>query len=567
MFGNPLFALGTLGAFAVTVGFLGDRLRMPRVTSYLLAGVLVGPSVLALISLEELHHFTPIADLAMALVLFNLGSHFSLVLLAKIRAHIVPVAIGELTLTALVVTLGLLLFGVGLVPSMMLGCLAMATAPATTVLVLKDLKSEGPVTESTQALVAINNLVTILVFELFLVALVVFGGDGSLSIGGQIESSFWTFLGSTLLGIALGLLLSFVAGFLNTMQWVAVLIAASMLGLGICGIDSSSGGPLMSYMLTFLVMGFVFANTAADSEQDLVESEKLTSLLCVAFFAIHGAELRLDQFMQMGAIGTAYIVLRILGKYFGIRIAASLSHESLEMRDWLGATMLSQAGAAIALAGVAASRDSATFESVQTVILGSVIVFEILGPLMIRAGVVNSGEVPIAHVARHSDSSIVKQIRSMWWKLRTSTGEDPAPTIQASDMTVGSLTRTRVTGIRQDAQLAEIISHIEHSSDQTFPVVNRKNQVVGIIRYPILSETLFYPHVGRLICAEDLATDIEQVVYADQPVSDVYDYFMQSHDDCIPVLSREESKHMEGVVRRSDLQSILIRKQKRGSGH
>ncbi len=566
MTGNPLFASGTLVAVAVTVGFLGDWLRIPRVTSYLLAGVLVGPGVFGWISSDDLHRFHPIADLAMALVLFILGSHFSLALLAKIRSHIVPVAIGELLLTCLTVTVGLTLFGVSFVPALMLGVLAMATAPATTVIVLKELRSEGPVTESCQALVAINNLVTILAFELLLIGLAIFGGQGAAGLGVQIVSFLWTFLGSVIVGLVLGLSLSFVAGFLNTMQWVAVLLAVSMLGLGVCGIETAGGGKLMSYMLTFLVAGFVFANTAPDSEQDLVESEKLTTLLCVVFFAIHGAELRLDQFMQLGAIGTGYIALRSIGKYLGVRIAASVSHESLEMRDWLGATMLSQAGAAIALAGVAVSRDQAAFEPIQTVILGSVIVFEIVGPLMIRIGVVNSGEVPIVHVARHSNLSLGEQIRSMRWKLRLSLGDDPAPAIQAMEMTVGALTRSRVMGIREDAQLDEIISHIEHSSDHTFPVVNGKNQVVGVIRYPTLSETLFDPHVGRLVCAEDLATEVERVVHADQPVSEVYDYFMTSNDDCVPVVSREASRHMEGVVRRSDLQSILIRKQKRGGG-
>jgi CBS domain-containing protein len=435
----------------------------------------------------------------------------------------------------------------------------MATAPATTVLVLKELRSEGPVTESAQALVAINNLVTILTFELLMLALVWFGGDGSADIYPQVQSVLWTFLGSTLLGVALGLALSFSAGFLSTTNWIVVLLAVSMVGLGIC-----TATP-MNYMLTFLVMGFVFANTSQDNQQDLAESQKITTLLCVAFFAIHGADLKLDQFMMLGKIGTAYIALRALGKYVGIRIAASWSHESREMRDWLGAAMLSQAGAAIALSAAAVSRDRATFELVQTVILGSVIVFEILGPLLIRAAVVNSGEVPIAHIARHSSLSVADQLQAMWWKLKSSLGGDPRPSIDALDMTVGSLARSRVTGIPQDAQFDEIISHIEHSHDNTFPVVNANNQVVGLIRYPVLSESLFDPNVAKLVRAEDLATVVEKVLYADEPASEAFEYFQSSSDDCIPVVSRDESRQMQGVVRRADLRTVLIRKRKKGS--
>lgn len=560
MLTNHLLAFGVLVACAVLLGCLGDSLRLPRVTSYLVSGMIVGPSVLHLIDPKVLHHFMPVADLAMALVLFNLGSHFSLSLLAKMRAHIVPVAIGELTLTAACVAIGLLLFGVNPTAALMLGCLAMATAPATTVLVLKELRSEGPVTESAQALVAINNLVTIIAFELLMLAFFAFGGDDSGSAISHILSISWTVFGSILWGVLLGLILSFAAGFLTTMHWIAVLLAVSMAGLGLCEITP------MTYMLTFLTMGFTFANTSQDSTQDLAESGKFTTLLCVAFFAIHGAELQLDQFFHLGAIGAVYVLLRAAGKYLGVRFAAHWSHESREIRDWLGAAMLSQAGAAIALAAAAVSQDRTTFEPVQTVILGSVIVFEILGPLLLRAAVINSGEVPIAHVARHSDLSFTDQLLGMWWKLKSSFGGDPMPSVEAQEMKVSSLVRSRVPGIPQGALFDQIISHIEHSHDNTFPVVNSENQVVGIIRYPMLSESLFDPSVASLVCAEDIATRVERVAYPDESADVLFDFFQSSNDDVIPVVSHDELEQMVGVVRRADLRTLLIRKRKKGGG-
>ncbi len=567
MLTDPLLAFGTLVAFAILLGFVGDRLRLPRVTSYLVAGVIVGPSVLGLIGRSELEHFDPVANLAMALVLFNLGSHFTVPLLKKIGSHILPVAVGDLVVTSGCVAGGLWIIvqsstsGLGTAAALLLGCLAMATAPATTVLVLKEMRSEGEVTESAQALVAINNLTTIIVFELLMLAFASFGNEGGMGFGDELAAFAWTFFGSVSLGIMLGLAMSFAAGFLSTMQWIAVLLAASMVGLGLC--DTFP----MSYMLAFLVAGFIFANTSQEKETDLAESEKLTTLLCVAFFAIHGAELELDKFLQIGFIGVAYIVLRVTGKYLGIRLGASWSRESREMRQWLGAAMLSQAGAAIALSAVAVDHNPVAFAPVQTIILGTVIVFEILGPLLIRMSVVNSGEVPIAHVTRHSNLSFADQLRTMWWKL-TSFGSDPALAHAAADITVASLARSRVAGIPQDAQFDEIIAHIEHSHDNTFPVVNDQNQVVGIIRYPLLSESLFDPLVSKLVRAEDIATAVEKVVYGDEPASVVFDFFRSSSDDCLPIISRDESRRMEGVVRRADLRTFLIRKRQKGSsGH
>ena len=557
---NPLLALGLIVFTAIVLGIVGDWFRLPRVTSYLIAGVLCGPSLFGLVAASDLHHLEPIADIAMGLVLFNLGAHFSIKKLLRIRKHVIPIAIGDLLATFIVVTGGLLLFGQSLSLSLMLGCLAMATAPATTVLVLKELRSEGPVTESAQALVAFNNFACILVFELLLIGFMLFDGNQNHDLSLQAIRFLWTFGGSFAIGVLSGLLLSFVAGFLSTLQWMAALLAVITCTLGFCEIYP------VSYMLTFLVMGFIVANTANDSTQDLAESERVTALLSIAFFAIHGAELNVEQFLQIGAVGAAYIVLRCVGKYVGIHFGARWGHESTAMRTWLGTSMLSQAGAAIALSAVAVSRNRAEFEPVQTIILGSVLFFEIVGPLLIRLSVVRSGEVPIAHIARHSSGSIREQLRGMWWKFRLSIDADSMSRDAVEGLTVSSLARSKVTGIPQDAGLDAIISHVEHSHDDTFPVIDSANRVVGIIRYPVLSECLFDPGVSKLARAEDIATPVERLVHPDEPASAVYDFFLESTDDCVPIVSRED-RTMTGIVRRSDVRALLIRSRKRGGDH
>ena len=108
---NPLLALGLIVFTAIVLGIVGDWFRLPRVTSYLIAGVLCGPSLFGLVAASDLHHLEPIADIAMGLVLFNLGAHFSIKKLLRIRKHVIPIAIGDLLATFIVVTGGLLLFG------------------------------------------------------------------------------------------------------------------------------------------------------------------------------------------------------------------------------------------------------------------------------------------------------------------------------------------------------------------------------------------------------------------------------------------------------------------------
>ena len=571
---NSLLALGVLVSSALVLGIIGDLLRLPRVTSYLIAGVLLGPSLCGLVTGPALHHLEPIADIAMALVLFNLGARFSVNYLRKIRKHITPLAIGDLLATFFFVTVGLLLFGQSLSMSLMLGCLAMATAPATTILVLRELRSDGPVTESAQALVAVNNLACVLVFELLLFGFLLFDGSQSMNLGEQAGRFAWTFLGSALIGVAFGLIVSFATGFLSTIQWMAVMLAASTAVLGICEIYP------ISYMLAFLVMGFVFANMAPDSFLDLAESERVTKLLSIAFFAIHGADLEASKFLHLGAVGIAYIILRCLGKYVGIWMGASwgpLSKDNTSkdsndsknpnhVRNWLGTAMLSQAGAAIALSAVAVSRNATAFEPVQTIILGSVLFFEILGPILIRTSVVQASEVPKAHVNRHHSGSIFEQVRMMLAKFRKSTGVTTLTREEFEGLTVSTLSRSIVAGIPQNATLDAIISYVEDSPDNTFAVTDNDNHVVGVIRYPVLSEFLFDPNVNELALAKDIATPATRLFHPDEPAKSLYHYFLECTDDIAPVVSRDHGS-MTGVVRRSDVRALLISSRKKGGDH
>ena len=157
--------LGLLLAASLAAGVLADLVHLPKVTAYLLVGLLVGPSALNLVEAEHVDLFEPLLQLAMALVLFNLGCEFTFSKVRRIARHCLPISIAEIGFTTGAVALCLMIFGASLPKSILLGCLAVATAPATTILVLKEFRSEGPVTESTGFLVALNNFACIVMFE------------------------------------------------------------------------------------------------------------------------------------------------------------------------------------------------------------------------------------------------------------------------------------------------------------------------------------------------------------------------------------------------------------------
>ena len=199
-----LHITGTLGwllGVCLAAGVFADFLHLPKVTAYLLVGLLVGPSLLNLVPPEHPELFGPVLKLAMAFVLFNLGCEFTFTKFRRIAKHCLILSAAEIFVTFAMVTLGLLVFGCPANMALLLGCLAVATAPATTILVLKEFRSEGPVTESTGFLVAINNFACIMMFEFGFLAIQYSQGQFDGSLANQIGAVLANIAGSIALGI------------------------------------------------------------------------------------------------------------------------------------------------------------------------------------------------------------------------------------------------------------------------------------------------------------------------------------------------------------------------------
>ena len=249
-------SVGILLLASLAAGILADVIRIPKVTAYLLAGVAVGPSGMNAIGVDQMHELQPLTRLAMALVLLELGCAFSFVRIRPVLRHAAVLSVGEIAVTFLLVSACTSIFDFGLTGAVLLGALAIATAPATTVLVLKESNSEGPVTELAGVLVALNNIVAIVVFELLFVLM--FRFSGALPGSGWQEFG-WLFinLGAAIsLGAIAGLGISYGCGLLNRRRWLVMVIATSILLMGIC--DTWN----LPYMLAFLVAGVVVVNTS-----------------------------------------------------------------------------------------------------------------------------------------------------------------------------------------------------------------------------------------------------------------------------------------------------------------
>jgi len=553
---NLAASFGLLLAVCLGVSVLTERFHFPKVTIYLLVGLISGPSLLNWIPEDHLHEMAGISDLAMALVLFVLGCHFPIADLRRLLKRSAALSLGEMTATFFAVALILLLFQQSWQMSFLLGALALATAPATTILVLKESASEGPVTSHISTLVALNNFAAIVIFEIVFIGVQLSGDAGEVAAWSQIGWLFHDILMAIAIGVLGGFVVSFGCGLIKQSRWLVLLIAVITLVLGICQMWQ------LPYMLAFLGMGMLVVNSTDASKQILAEIDHLTGLLCVIFFAVHGAELNVHDVIAAGTVGLLYIVGRVAGKCGGIAFAARLIKEPPQVATWLGPSLLAQAGAAIALSVIAVERNPDVGRPLQTVILGSVVFFELVGPFLIRMSVIRAGEVPLAQAIHHTTTDPLGQLGKMRDRLLLAVGHDVNAKKLHDELLVEKLMRKNVAGIPESASFDEVVQYIEQSHDNTYPVVDEEGAVVGLICYSRLNSALFDPTVGSLVRAEDLSTPAGELLYPDDTVERALEVIRSRPDDCFPVVAREAPHELVGIVRRADVTGMLIRGRK-----
>lgn len=569
--------VGLVLATALLAGRIARILHLPSVTAYLLAGLALGPNSPLLeiiewcaerfgyslslagwhLSEEHLVFLEPVGDFAIALVLLSMGCHFPLSHCRRIIRRLIPLSIGELATTMILVTGGMWLLGImrcdtGLSwqAAVLFGALALATAPATTILVLKEGRSSGPLTEFTAGLVVLNNLASIVIFELLFVLVHATRGAEN-SIAAEYLELTGNLLIAILLGLAAGLVTSYFCGIVLPTRWLVLLTAVIAPLMGMCELLH------VPYLLTFLTMGITVSSTSDLADEINAALDRLTGLLCVVFFVIHGAAMDLKKLWVAGSIGVAYIILRCTGKYCGIYFLANAHRDGPLVKRWLGTSLISQAGAAIALAGIAIERDPQLGELLQNIILGTVVFFEIVGPIMVRTAVLKAGEVPVASAIFHTTNSPFDQLRSMKFRIMQSFGINPLQGNPADQLDVKRVMRRNVKALIASAPFDEVLDHIEHCHDNTYPVVSANNELIGIIRYPDVRDVIFEPTLKMLVDAQDLAAPVKKVLKQDETLGEAWRLLKDSRDDCVPVVTTETPHHYVGIVRQRDLLRIL----------
>lgn len=407
-------------AIALFAGLFMTRLckplGLPAVTGYLIAGILIGPfclgrlgiSGLGFTSLENVEQFSIVSEVSLGFIAFTIGNEFRLSSIKQIGKQALLVAIfGAVGATVLVdgalIGLSYLMPGVIDLPvALTLGAVAAATAPAATLMVVRQYKAKGPVTKLLLPVVAIDDAVGLIIFAASLGAAKAVASNHFDLLSIAVEPIAEIVL-SILVGGALGALLSLAEKFFHSRsKRLSITVAFVIFAVAVSQIKISLGGVHLGFssLLLLMMMGTVFCNMCDFSEELMDRLDRWTGPLFALFFVLSGAELQLEVFTQwtMVAVGIVYIVFRCVGKYFGAGVSAKLSGCDKNVVKYLGITLFPQAGVALGMSLIAvAELGSTQGATIRNITLFSVMIYELVGPLLTKIALTKAGEIIPEH--------------------------------------------------------------------------------------------------------------------------------------------------------------------------
>jgi len=400
-------------SIALLSGLLLSRLaklvNLPAVTAYLVAGVLIGPFALGALGLpgigitsDQIEGFGIISDLALGFIAFSMGNEFRLAQLKKIGKQATIIGIFQALITTVVVDIALIALHfampetLSLPAAIVLASVATATAPAATLMVVKQYKAKGPVTDVLLPVVALDDAVGLVVFAIS------FGIARSLNSTGV---SILSIIFEPLLEIVLSLVLGFVMGLLFTFceqyfhsrsKRMAVTVTFVMLTVAVSCIRFEVGGMHIGFssLLACMMLGTVFCNFCEVSEELMDRADRWTTPVLILFFVISGAELELSVFADWAVVlaGIVYIIARSIGKCYGANISARMTKCDPNIIKYLGITLLPQAGVALGMAikAIELGPDGAI---VRNITLFAVLIYELVGPYLTKMALTKAGDI------------------------------------------------------------------------------------------------------------------------------------------------------------------------------
>ncbi len=385
---NTLLYLSILLLGGLLTGRLVRKVKLPNVTGYLIAGLLMGPYVLGVIPADAITGFAIVSDIALSFIAFTIGCEFNFDYFRRIGMTPIVIAILEAMTAVFLVQAVLIAAGYDTAFAIVVGAIAAATAPAATIMVIRQYHAKGPVTETLLSVVALDDAVALIAFGFAVtIAKAIDGnsGDGALM---SVLKPFGEILLALCIGGALGVIFKFPLRYFRKSENRIILLCGMVLLAS--GLAELAGA---SQLLSCMAMGVVLCNISEESEEIAKLSDFITPPIFLLFFAVSGAELEIGLIPTIGMVGLIYIVFRVAGKMLGAYLGAKIMKAPKTVCRYLGPTLLPQAGVAIGLITVSARVVPAYAPLLRAVVLCATMIYEIIGPAVTKFSLIKAGEI------------------------------------------------------------------------------------------------------------------------------------------------------------------------------
>lgn len=393
---NTLLSLAIMIFSGMLCGRLVKRIKLPNVTGYLIAGLLLGPSVFNIIPSDSIQNFTIISNMALGFIAFSIGNEFKISYFKRVGATPIVIACFESLFAVLFVVAGLLLAGQNLPFSLVLGAIAAATAPAATIMVIKQYRAKGPMTETLLSVVAIDDATALMYFGICVAVANALEG-GNVSLLQTILSPVIEIGGALVVGFLMGLIFTIPLRFFKKEgNRLALIIGFVFLGVGLADVLG------LSSLLLCMAMGAALANFSRETPKIMTIADSFTPPLFLLFFVTSGAELQLSILPSIGLAGIIYVLLRVVGKITGTALASVICKATPTVRKYLGFALVPQAGVAIGLSLIATIAVPEYGATIRAIILCATLIYELIGPALAKFSLSKAGEIPSASAEKVS---------------------------------------------------------------------------------------------------------------------------------------------------------------------
>ena len=548
--------LGLAFIFAFIAGNFAKYIKVPKVTAYILVGVILGPSVLNVFTTEMAESYHTINEVAFGLILFNIGGEFHRGLFKNLAlkhlTHSAILAFGIFTITSLICYLFSFATDMSsaqqIAFSLMLGTIAIAAAPPTTLLVIKELDSEGPLTHIVIVFLAVGTIITLIISQAFTIAFESFGiwNESNLSIAMQFLKLAWKTIGSLLIGVFLGFILSLIVQKEKKEGEVLLAIICIILfgqtTAHMIGLDP---------LLTSLFIGFALVNIAPTGMSLHKILKDAGSSIYALFFVLAGAHIHIqEQLETVGIIGLGYILARTIAIFISSYFSAYISKEPKVIGKFMGPAILSHAGAALAIAMTLKDQHDQSAQMVMTVIMGSIFFFEIVGPLTLKFALKAIGETNLTQGFSSGATKVIHSPKELVINFLINTGLI-TKIKDGEEEVVSQFVCKNILTIDQNATFAQVTKFINDHVLPIYTVIDDEGNFIGTIGLDSVRRAKGKFNAPSSTIANDLATCRNNVCEA-STLEEAIELFDALAVSALPVV-RVNSNKLIGILYYKDI--------------